>query len=112
MKKFIKKAVSLLMAGAMVIVPVSMSVQAEEVNNDTEIVNAVSQKEYGNATIKGDGVRIRKSPDTSSTVVGLLYKGDRVQTVYQAYGSGRWWYYCKTQSGLEGYIATEYLDFD
>ncbi|MDE5781420.1 MAG: SH3 domain-containing protein [Lachnospiraceae bacterium] len=112
MKKFMKKSVSLLMAGAMVFLPVSMSAQAKEVPNNTKIVNTVTEKVFGNAKIKGNGVRIRKGPGTSATVVGLLYKGDRVQADYQAYGDGKWWYHCKTQSGLEGYIAVEYLDFN
>lgn len=112
MKKFMKKTVSLLMAGAMVILPVTMSVQANQVSNNTKIVNATTKNVFGNAKIKGDGVRIRKGPSTSATIAGTLYKGDRVQAKYQAYGDGLWWYYCKTESGIEGYIATKYIQFD
>ena len=112
MKKFIKKSVVLLMAGAMVVLPVTMSVQAKVVSNDTKIVNAVTKKAYGNATITGNGVRIRKTPSTSATILGMLYKGDRVKTGTFCHWDGRDWVYCVTESGIAGYVTTDYIKKD
>lgn len=111
MKKLIK-TLSILMMSAMMILPAAVSTQAEEVNNDTNEVVTYAKAKFGNATINADGVRIRKGPGTSATIVGLLYKGDRVKTYYQAYGDGKWFYYIETESGVKGYVVTSYLNYD
>lgn len=88
------------MAGAMAILPVTMSAQAKgtEVNS----VNSI----YSRGTINADGVRVRSTPSTSGTVIGLLYKGDIVE-VLSTTGS---WSYCQTVSGVRGYILSRYIN--
>lgn len=65
---------------------------------DTYIVNA-------------DGVRVRSDYSTSSSVNGLLYKGDWVEVGDETYsGSGYTWKYVISSSrGIRGYIVTDYL---
>ena len=111
MKKLMK-SLSILMMSAMLILPTAISTQAEEINNDTKEVVTYAEAKFGNATINADGVRIRKGPSTSATIVGLLYKGDRVKASYQAYGDGKWFYYIETESGVKGYVVTSYLTFN
>ena len=100
------------MMSATLILPVAMPVRAEEVKNNTTEVVTYAKAKYGNATITGDGVRIRKSPSTSATIVGLLYKDDRVQTGAFCHWDGRDWVYCVTKSGLAGYVTTDYIKKD
>ena len=110
MKKF-KKVVSLLMMSAMLVLPTVMPVQAEEVNNiDTKEAVVYNTNKFGNATIKGDGIRIRKEPNTndSTPILGLLYDGNRVEIITQSYSYGTFWYYIKTESGIKGFIQTRY----
>ena len=61
--------------------------------------------------INADGVRVRNTPSTSGTVLGLLYKGEQVEvsdTMY--YGSGYSWYYIiSVKTGISGYVVTSYV---
>ena len=110
--KNLKRIVPLVMAGAMLVSPVSISAQAKETDNTIGIQTLA--KVYGNAKIKGNGVRVRQSPSESGTIVGQLYNGDRVQAngsvVVSA--SGRKWRYCVSASGLVGFVADEYIQMD
>ena len=111
MKKF-KKVLSLLMMSAMLVLPMAMPVQADEIQNNTNEVETYATKKFGNASIKGDGVRIRETSSTTATILGLLYTGDRVQIINQIYSNGSWWYYIKTESGVKGFILTQYAKYD
>lgn len=109
MKKF-KKTLSLLMISAMLILPISMPVQAKKIDNNTRETVTYNTASYWNAKIIGDGVRIRRSPSTGTdTSIGLLYNGDKVHILNEASGSGLRWYYVETQSGLKGYVAAQYI---
>ncbi|MBD5135816.1 MAG: hypothetical protein HDT39_07625 [Lachnospiraceae bacterium] len=78
MKKFMKKSVSLLMAGAMVIMPITMSAQAKEIDNNTNEINASTYSTIPSgytikATITGDNVNIR---NYSGVSLGHLNKSE------------------------------------
>lgn len=113
---------SLLMISALFILITSVPVRAEEIadnnTNKNGIVETAAASSFSTkAKITGDGVRIRKTPSYSGTVLGMLYKGDKVKVdvVRTAYpvinGSMTTWYYCKTESGIVGYIYGSYVQF-
>lgn len=92
---------------AMLVLPTAMPVQAEEVqNNDVKETVVYNANDFGNASITGNDVRIRKQPNTndSTPILGLLYDGDRVEIIQQLYTNGTYWYYIKTESGIKGFI--------
>lgn len=103
------------MAGAMVILPAAMSVQAEEVNNDTKEVVEYSTRATRNGTVNADNVYLRSGPSMTSKKLGQLNKDDKVKitsTVTDIYA--REWYYCEVLSGqntgLKGYVYAQYVD--
>ncbi|MBD5136389.1 MAG: SH3 domain-containing protein [Lachnospiraceae bacterium] len=115
MKKIIKKSVVLLMAGAMVILPVTVSVQAKEVNNDTKEAVEYSTRATRNGTINANNVNLRSGPSMTSKILGQLNKNVKVKvtsTVTDIYA--RVWCYCEVLSGpnegLKGYVAEQYID--
>lgn len=111
MKKF-KRALSLLMMSAMLVLPTAMPVQAGEVqNNDVKETVVYNANNFGNASITGNDVRIRKVPNTddSTPILGLLYDGDRVEIIQELYTNGTFWYYIKTESGIKGFIETDHV---
>lgn len=117
MKKF-KKAVSLLMMSAMLVLPTVMPVQAEEVENTNENVTATSAKEEYNykykAKITANAVRLRRTSSKSGEVMLLLKKG---ATIYVPniliFEEDTWWRPCKYTSGGKtyyGYVADIYVE--
>lgn len=98
MKRFIKKSVLLLVAGAMTVIPVTMpaQVQAKEVG---------IQSVYSYGVITANGVKMRSTPSSSGTALALLDKGERVQIISVSSG----WCYCQTTSGIRGYVASQYV---
>lgn len=106
------KTLSILMMSAILILPVFTTVQAEEINNNTTEVVTYAKAKFGNASIKGNGIRLRKGPGTSATILGLLYDGDRIKLIHQEYTNGQWWYYIEIESGLKGYILPKYIRYD
>jgi len=57
-------------------------------------------------TIGTSAVKIRKSPSTSATAVGILYKGHRF-TVHSS-RSG-WHYITDTTTGVKGWVSGTYV---
>ena len=110
MKNF-KRTLSLLMMSAMLILPISMPVQAEEIDNYTKEIITYNTASYWNAKITGDGVRIRKGASLSTDVLGHLYTGDKVHVFFETDGSGLRWCYIETQSGITGYVAAQYVQY-
>ncbi|AWB45993.1 hypothetical protein DCC85_18675 [Paenibacillus sp. CAA11] len=49
-------------------------------------------------------VNLRDKPSMSSTVIGFLYEGDRVQILDD---SSKYFYKVKTASGIEGYVSSQ-----
>lgn len=82
-------------------------VQATLTENDV-IVKPMSAT---GGVINADGVRVRRTPSTSGTVVGLFYKGDEVEIGDAIYtGSGYTWYYViNIRTGVSGYVVTQYV---
>ncbi|MDE5781619.1 MAG: SH3 domain-containing protein [Lachnospiraceae bacterium] len=111
MKKFIKKSVSLLMAGAMVVMPASMSVQAKEANNNTTSIATARAYSYTSpALIKGNNVNLRSDKSTSSPSYCQLNNNTSVfvDKNNAEYANGYWWYPCK-YGNLCGFVAAQYI---
>lgn len=70
--------------------------------------------DYG--IVNGDGVRLRTTAYSGddNNVLGLLFKGDRINIYGAAEGSGVMWAYGQVVSGGNagkwGYVAVSYLD--
>ena len=83
-----------------------------ETPNNTNI--ETTQPKQVTASIKGTNVNLRKSPGTSSAVVAKLKNGQGVfcssePTVKK---DGYTWQSVSTKSGLRGWVATKYLNYD
>ena len=115
MKK-IKLFLTLLMISAMLILPTSLSVQAEEIGNfnikgidDIEKVAIKAVIFEKNAIVTGDGVNLRNS---SWTVLEKMYKGE---TIYLDFDDVKIWngnvmVHCKrAKTGTEGYFSNTYV---
>ena len=80
---------------------------ATETDKDNK-VNETKQEQKPGETKKGkvtESVRIRKTPSTDGTVLGLLYKGTAIEVIEQMEGG---WTKIKHSSG-EAYVTTEYV---
>lgn len=123
MKK-IKRALSLLMMSAMLILPTAMPVQAEDVDsNDIDIkeTKIISNGiiTYGAGTkakVVGNGVRLRSSPSTSGTILELMYDGEDIivnLSKVEEDSNGHLWIYCKRlKTGTKGYISVDHYTLD
>lgn len=71
-----------------------------------------------NGTITGAGVNVRAQPTTSSSVVTLLHRGDRVQITGEEQGmeitsgdkTSSLWYAITTASGKTGYVCSLFVE--
>lgn len=121
MKKF-KKVLSLLMMSAMLVLPMAMPVQADEVKNDTKEVVTYNTNEINastqsipsgytiKATINANNVNLR---NYSGVSLGQLHKGEVVYlkstsvTVVNGIPSR----YCYSpKHGYYGYVSISYMD--
>jgi len=71
----------------------------------------------GNATITGDGVRLRAEPNTASTVIASFSKGARVEVVYrsgtvQTLGGDTYYWYFVNAGNMSGYIYGRFITMD
>lgn len=112
MKKF-KRIVPLLMAGAMLVSPVSLSAQAKNVDNNKResAQTIVTARAYSSpALIKGNNVAFRRTAGLSGTVLMYLQNNtsihvDKSKTVS---ANGMTWYACK-YGNTYGYVAAQYV---
>lgn len=114
MKKF-EKTMFLLMTSVIVILSISMSVQAKEVtdsisNNVTSITPRIDINYPTPALIKDSNVPLREEPDLSSEVLQTLQQGYFVQinTEDAIEVDGIKWYPCK-YGYVCGYVNAQYV---
>lgn len=115
MKK-LKKAVSLLMMSAMLVLPTAVSVGAEDVDNYTKdnVVSVATTRAYSYtspATITGSNVRLRSQPNLNASVLLYLQQGysvhvDKNNAIQSS--DGTWWYPCQYGSTY-GFVAAQYV---
>ena len=114
MKKF-KRALSLLMMSAMLILPTALPVQADEIDNNTnEVVTVASTYSFtGYGQINTNGVYLRQGPSTSSTALEWLTINETVHIDYSksvmSNGAYTWLYVKRSNTGTEGYVAAQYV---
>ncbi len=82
--------------------------EAEETSNDSAAITPFSFSQTG--VVTGDGVRLRANPNTSSTILELMYWGDEV--LIDLENSTMTFYYVKRVStGTCGYVSRDYVSF-
>lgn len=113
--KNLKRIVPLLMAGAMLVSPVSISAQAKEVGNVNEVVTIASTYSFtGYGQINTNGVNLRAGASTSSTSLGIMAYDETVhidysRSVKSSNGSYTWLYVKRSNTGQTGYVAAQYV---
>lgn len=65
----------------------------------------------GNASVTGDGVRLRKKPSKSAAILELMYKGEPVLINYtkSSKGKGTWYYVKRMKTGTWGWVCRKYI---
>lgn len=58
--------------------------------------------------VEGDGVRLRKKPSSSSTVLALMYNGEYVN-ILPYYSTANWHYVERIKTGVYGYVNKAYI---
>lgn len=124
MKKNLKKMlclVTVLCLSVMTVPNLSIKTEAAETDKETE-ANAVSarivipeEEVFATVTraaadgwVVGSGVRLRKKPSSSSTVLELMYDGEYVSIFY--YDSTPKWYAVeRIKTGTYGYVSKDYI---
>ncbi len=99
----------------------AMSVSQDETNIQQEmsvgyeVINyrpVYSVRNIHKGTIVGDGVRLRKKPSSTSTVLELMNKGESVyvdpQTSAES-GKGKWTYIQRDKTGTWGWVSNDYI---
>ena len=77
----------------------------------------LSASAVDNATITGDGVRLREEPRTGAGVIGTLNKGERVEIVYRTGesqtvdGNFGYWFYVSAGDTI-GYVFGHFIAID
>ena len=60
--------------------------------------------------IVGDGVRLRKKPNKTATILELMYDGERVYVYPQISaedGNGKWTYIQRYKTGTTGWVSND-----
>ena len=72
----------------------------------TMCVVGASAANVGVGTVNGDGLRLREEANTSASILGRAYTGDKVIVLEEAQDG---WYKVNYEC-VEGYMSAEYLD--
>lgn len=77
------------------------------------IGNDISRVSGNKGYITGDGVRLRKAPKSTATVLELMSKNEVVVIDYAATNvgctTGKWFYVKRVKTGTWGWVNTNYL---
>lgn len=89
------------------------TIMLSDVQSDSMIMassKASSNYAGGNASVMGDGVRLRKSPSKTATILELMYKGEPVLINYTKSSKSKGWYYVKRiKTGTWGWVDKNYI---
>ncbi len=91
-------------------------------NQEVQIIAYDSQNERSlariyihnsNADVYGNGVRLRSAPNTSATILELMYDGEYVWIDWSEYGRGEggssWYHIQRTKTGTYGWVSCNYV---
>ncbi len=127
LKKTITTLTAITLAFAMLVLPSGMEVEAsmkqdtiamEQMMGDNVTMSLANEgiSPRGvimpNATIVGDGVRLRSEPSSTSTVREVLYYGEDVILNVAAstmYSDGTWLYVQRVKTGTWGWVSAQYV---
>lgn len=88
---------------------ITVQVDNEEKIVTKDAIERATQKGY----ITGDGVRLRKAPKSTATVLELMSKNETVLVDYAASSagssSGKWFYVKRVKTGTWGWVNADYL---
>lgn len=77
--------------------------------SDSMVIAAASYS-GGNASVTEDGVRLRKNPSKSATILELMYRGEPVLINYtKSSGKGSWFYVKRIKTGTWGWASRQYI---
>lgn len=88
--------------------PVKVGNENKSVNNVFNLQKASSKIHLGTGHIKGDGVRFRKGPSTSSTILGLFTNGETVDVYYHSDCPSEWFYVYRRKTKQYGFVHSNY----
>ena len=115
MKKIIKKAICIcaVVVGVSTVAPVTAFAQTDATTEGdaSNSVRAIIAQPNGEVT--ADGVRLRKTPSTTATIVELMYTGETVyvETAKTTTSGGiRWYYVTRIMDGTCGWVSSQYID--
>ena len=82
-------------------------ITGELVGSDV-VVNSLNDSHYG--VIVGDGVRLRKKPNKTATILELMYDGEEVYVYPQISaedGNGKWTYIRRYKTNTTGWVSND-----
>ena len=83
------------------------SIEAQVVVPESEVYATVTRSAY-NGLVDGDGVRLRRTPSSSGTIVALMYDGEKVLIVPNA-STNNWYYLERVKTGVYGFANKKYI---
>lgn len=112
----LKKALSVLTVSAMLILPVSLPVQATEMNHNTNNEATTTASTYsftGYGQINANGVHLRAGAGTNTTSLGLMSYNETVHIDYSksvsSNGTYTWLFVKRSNTGQTGYVSAQYV---
>lgn len=122
MRRLLKKGICMVTVLALVglVVPLSsVKIKAAETVADTERVLAkvvVPEEEVfsavtraaANGLVDGSGVRLRKKPSSSATILELMNSGEYVN-IDRIKSTANWYYLQRLKTGTFGYASKQYI---
>ena len=115
MKKIIKKAICIcaIVVGVSTVAPVTAFAQTDATTEGdaSNSVRAIIAQPNGEVT--ADGLRLRKTPTTTGTVLKLMYTGETVyvDTTKTTTSEGvKWFYVTRIMDGTSGWVSSQYIE--
>lgn len=79
-------------------------------NSNPMVMPMANNYPDGNASIEGNGVRLRKKPSTSATILELMYLGEPVLVNFdKSRGHVSWYYIKRMKTGTWGWVKRQYI---
>ena len=115
MKKIIKKAICIcaVVVGVSTVAPVTAFAQTDVTTEGDTSNLARAIIEQPNGEVTADGVRLRKTPTATGTVLELMYTGETVyvETAKTTTSGGiRWYYVTRIMDGTCGWVSSKYIE--
>ena len=73
-----------------------------------EVVFATVARTSTSGVVDGDGVRLRKKPEKTATILELMGFGENV-SIHSSKSTADWYYITRKKTGTEGYADKHYI---